>query len=955
MMDTLTFLQRVLPSTGIYATAVLGQSGMQHRFFSKVEDLARAIVTLDGRGNNTYYAISAFCEPGSRTQENTRCTKVLPLDVDCGPTKPFPTWKEGLLALGKFVSDAKLPKPLVIHSGNGLHVYWVLTEELEPARWQPLANALKAKVVQHQFAVKDLGLTANSALVLRPTGTRNPKNNNEVRLLVDAPLVDVSTMAQVLDLGAAPPPAVAPRPPSQLSKLTQALQVQSDIPPAVPIVVLSKCQQVQWAVRNPSEVPEPLWYDLIGVAAFCEDPEATALKWSEGHPSFDPNETVRKLHHWQKAATGPTTCAKFDTDRPGGCKGCKYKDKIGSPARLGVQYQEVAPPANAPQQVVVEIPMPKPFKRTADGIKLTVDDTDVDVCRFDVFPVSYGRDEGLGYETVRYMWNRPHAGWKELSLRQAYLTTSRLKEFTTEIADQGIVLPGVKPTEYFQIMLRSYMDELRQRRAMTNLYTTMGWKENFTQFVIGNLLLRRQPDGSVSEENIQISSTSTRLGHDLYDAAGNLDAWVDFTRLIEKTNLHAHAFALGVGFSAPLYAFTGLKGLTVSLYGPTGGGKTLAQFWIQSMWGSPEKLHFAAKFTQATFFSRLGMYSNMPMTIDEATMIEDKDMGDFAYWVSQGRDKARLNRNAEERDAKTWATPVIVSTNKSLQSKLIASGLDTEAQMMRILEVTTPPHPMFTRNSEAGRRIYEFLTANYGHAGPTFVARLLEMGADGVRAMITEATATFPQRYQCKFHGEERFWEQAIVLADLALNLAKEWGLIQFDHRPGIEWVLSQVGAIRRSVTEGKLDAFDMLGDYLNDTADTAVTVMHTGTAKPIVDFSRLPRGEIRVRFDVYRRTASETFSHGVMLLDRTHLRRWLSSKGLDYKTFIQELTDDHAIATPASKKAYLGKDTPIKLAQTYVVGVNLSHPRMQGILDEADRDYENLAFGKLAVVPQSV
>jgi hypothetical protein len=201
MMDTLTFLQRVLPSTGIYATAVLGQSGMQHRFFSKVEDLARAIVTLDGRGNNTYYAISAFCEPGSRTQENTRCTKVLPLDVDCGPTKPFPTWKEGLLALGKFVSDAKLPKPMIIHSGNGLHVYWVLTEELEPTRWGPLANALKAKVVQHQFAVKDLGLTANSALVLRPTGTRNPKNNNEVRLLVDAPLVDVSTMAQVLDLG----------------------------------------------------------------------------------------------------------------------------------------------------------------------------------------------------------------------------------------------------------------------------------------------------------------------------------------------------------------------------------------------------------------------------------------------------------------------------------------------------------------------------------------------------------------------------------------------------------------------------------------------------------------------------------------------------------------------------------------------------------------------------------
>ena len=34
-------------------------------------------------------------------------------------------------------------------------------------------------------------------------------------------------------------------------------------------------------------------------------------------------------------------------------------------------------------------------------------------------------------------------------------------------------------------------------------------------------------------------------------------------------------FALAVGFSGPLYAFTGLKGLTVSLYGPTGGGNPI--------------------------------------------------------------------------------------------------------------------------------------------------------------------------------------------------------------------------------------------------------------------------------------------------------------------------------------------------------------------------------------------
>ena len=104
----------------------------------------------------------------------------------------------------------------------------------------------------------------------------------------------------------------------------------------------------------------------------------------------------------------------------------------------------------------------------------------------------------------------------------------------------------------------------------------------------------------------------------------------------------------------------------------------------------------------------------------------------------------------------------------------------------------------------------------------------------------------------------------------------------------------------------------------------------------------------------MYRKTASGVFDSGTVMLDRTHFRRWLSSKGADYRGFIQELTEESAIATPSSKKAYLGKDTPIKLGQSYVIGVNLNHPRMQGILDAADQSYEDMALGKLKAV-QSV
>ena len=947
-MDTLNFLQRVLPSAGFYVTTVINPDGRRQGFFATVEELAKAVTGLDQRGNNTYFAISAFVEKGNRKQENVRATKVIALDVDCGDGKPYPTWKEGLAATGRFIQQMGLPKPLIIHSGNGLHVYWVLTEELEPLRWKPLAEAMKAAAKDKGFEI-DPAVPADSARVLRPVGTTNPKSGTQVRMLIDAQPVIVEQLAACLSAYMVAHPVSQSRSTSS-SPLAQALQVQQDFPPANATVIATKCQQIGWAAKNQGDVEEPFWYAMIGVAAHCQDPEATAISWSDQHPGYNASETLRKLSHWKNATTGPSTCKKFEELRPAGCKGCKFKDKVGTPARLGIQYLEVAPSTTAPDTAAHDVPLPRPFKRTADGIKMTVDETDIDVCKFDIYPVGYGKDESLGYETVRFHWNRPHLGWQELVMRQALLTEGH-RDFATVLADQGIVLLNRNQTGYFQIMLRSYMDELRQKRAMTNLYATMGWKENFSQFVIGDTVLRRNTDGSVSEESIALASGSARLGHELWHTAGSKDAWVNFTALLDKAELRAHMFALAVGFSGPLYAFTGLKGLTVSLYGPTGGGKSLAQMWIQSIYGNPDKLHFAAKFTQNSLFGRMGLYSHMPMTIDEVTMMDNKEVGDFAYWVSQGRDKARMNRNAEERDAKTWALPVIVSTNKSMNSKLIASGLDTDAQLARILEVSVPPSKLFTKDSSAGRKIYEFINANYGHVGREFIKRLLELGETGIRAAIAQATEDFRGKYKAQFSGEERFWEQSIILADLAARLAKEWGLIAYDHEDGIEWVLAQVGAIRRAVSEFKIDAFDLLTEYLNENSDATLTVTQTGTNKPMVDFSRVPRGELRVRFEMYRKTNSDVFTHGTVMLDRTHFRRWLAQRGADYKTFMGEMQDESVIATPKSNKAYLGKDSPIKLGQAYVIGVNLTHPRLQGILSDADQAIEDMAYGQLKIV----
>ncbi len=949
-MDTATFLKRVLPDIGYYASANLTDQGMMHGWFSTVDDLAQSVQRVSQRGGNAYYAVAAFQEKGKRSQDNARILKTLMLDVDCGTDKPYIDWRAGLKELGKFISAMALPKPMIVFSGNGLHVYWVLTEELDPDQWKPLGLALKAACAAHGLEI-DPTVPADSARVLRPVGTINPKGGNTVRLLIDAQPVTPDMMRSKL-AGYVPAVSLPLNKHTRTSVLSQALAVEQEFPEANADVVASKCQQIKWGIENQKDVSEPFWYAMLGIAAYCSDPEATAIAWSNQHPDYEHTRTIRKMEHWKQSVSGPATCKKFKEERTKGCVGCKFADKITTPTQIGAQYQAVEIIESAPDKIGAAVPLPRSYKRTASGIKQTVDGTDLDICPFDIYPVGYGRDESLGYETVRFHWNRKHVGWQELTLRQAYLTDTRMKEFVTAVADQGIVLKTARQSEMFQFMLRSYMDKLRELRAMTNLHNSMGWKENYSQFVHGNTLIRRTGDGSVSRETVTLSSTSSRLGGELFCSAGDETALTNFTNVLERGRMYGHMFAIGVGLAAPLLAFTGLNGVTVSLYGPSGTGKTLAQLMVQALWGDPQKLHFAAKFTQNSLYNRLGLYSNMPMTIDEVTIANEREVGEFLYMVTQGRDKARLNRFAEERETKTWALPLMVSTNTPLSTKLELMGSASDAQKMRLLEVMFDVHPVFAAGTNAGRKMFQLVTENYGHIGPKFVEYLLAMGPAAIKAMIDEAMASFSKRYSVDFSGEERFWETTIVLADLASRIAREQGWFKFDHRLSTQWVLEQTGTTRMNLAANKMDAFDILSEYLNSNAATAATIMHTVGQRPVPLIDRIPRAEIRIRFDVYRKTPNGVFDHGTVMVDRTHFRRWLASSNVDYRSLMRTFEQENIVVPIKNDKAYLGKDTPVKLGQSYVTALNLNHPRLKGILDEADQAYDNLVLGQMQAVP---
>ena len=959
-MDTLSFLKRVLPTEGFYCSSALTSTGsMRQDFFGTVEELAAKCQQQDQDGLTSYYALSSFSSH-NRTQAATQLTKALFLDIDCGlekaeAEKGYATQDLGLKALADFITVTKMPKPLIINSGRGWHVYWVLDEALPPHEWQPLANALKDTFQVNDFFFDDV-VTADSARVLRPVGTTNRKNGVEVSVLLDAPSYSKQTLQNVLG-STEPTPVtnmVTPVSKHALGNVLGKSQLASDLKiykyePADPITIYNKCKQVAWAVDNQDKVPEPMWYKLMGIAAFCANPEDTAKEWSKNHPDYDEAKTVAKVRQWKSQATGPATCAAFKDERKKGCTDCPLKGHVTTPARCGTKFvEDVIAEEDVPAGADSKLPMPNNIKKANGGIVQSIDGTEIEVCPFNVYPITYGLDSHLGYETVRYKWDRPHVGWQDLTFRQAYLNMDS-REFSTTIADQGIVLQSKKQIERFQYMLRSYMDKLREKQSVSSIYGSMGWKEDYSQFVIGEQLYKRGPTGEVTTENIALSASTGNVTKSMFTQAGTLDEWANSMAALGKQNMNHHMFALTTSLAAPLWKLTGLNGIVQSLQGDTGAGKSMAQFMMLSVWGNPTELYYTAESTKNAMYSRMGTFGNLPMTIDEATYMEE--IGGFCFIVSEGKDKSRLTRTATERVTKEWALPVTVSTNISWASRLASVGVESNAQLMRLFEIELPTHKLFKEGSKAGRTILKYLHANHGVAGDAMAKAYLRLGEDALRARLDKGYEEFESIYGLKFAGDERFWEGHLVTTHVGGEIGEEEGVVRWDFRAAIQAQVDDIQAMRDSVTDQSLDTFDLVKQYINAVSANHLTVMHTTGKDSTYDSQRLPRGPIKVRFDVYRNTPAAEFDKGSVMVERTFFKEWLDARSFSWKRLTGDVKASGGDATPAGKRCVLSKDTSLKAGQQYVVGINLNLPEMHGYLSVAQQAAEEMTLGQLGVV----
>ena len=261
------------------------------------------------------------------------------LDIDCAEGQHsaanLPTFEEAELKL-----LTAFPSPsILVHSGGGLHAYWLFPElsstkdKVERETIKKLSERFQKAFIR--FAKETNGWkldnTSDLARVLRIPGSMNHKNKETIKPVTILGATNQRYSMQELE--------------TSIRKLES--QVASEAQPT-PIVdtmdrkailepILEGCAFMKYCQDNAERLPEPDWYKMITVVAKTAEGPTTAHEWSKKDPRYSYEETEAKIQH-ALHDTGPVTCQKIQEEHGMEfCQGCPFFEKVQSPIVIGLE------------------------------------------------------------------------------------------------------------------------------------------------------------------------------------------------------------------------------------------------------------------------------------------------------------------------------------------------------------------------------------------------------------------------------------------------------------------------------------------------------------------------------------------------------------------------------------------------------------------------------------------
>ena len=917
----MSLMKATYPGRGFAAGYTKYSSGAtKNRFYSSGEESANLLP--DSEGGNCYCCFFSFKE-ASRKAKYAAESRTLFLDIDAGVSgagreRDYPTKYDALKAVQYFLKDKRVPCPTIIDSGHGWHLLWILNDALNLDQWKLVQNALVHLAADSKLYV-DQAAALNCTAGYRVPGSYNIKQAGTVPVKLTHVQEQgygtelVSHLLESLDNSGIIVEA-SPR------KRDGALELPGGFPPVHYSALENNCAQLNWVITHQRQVDEPLWRLVLGLAKFTSTPEQAAVRWSEHHHGYDKAQTLAKLDAY---SAGPPLCKTMALyGKQDKCQLCHWQGKVSTPLQVGVDYTKAAPSEDAASEGDSEQKKedeeaeeerevcPKGFFRNdAHGVITTDVETQLQtvVCPNNLWFSELTYDAGENVQTVNMHWRTTDLTKTirtvRVPIKDLLIDLSGNYEVLTS---KGIILKKSQ-VALLGMYIREYLAELSKDNLVLDTYTAFGWKQDDTQFALGNTLYALS-DGEVTRHTVRTDSCDEV--HDAIKCKGDATEWKRLTSLFDKPGMGLHGFILLAGAGAPLMKFSGLGGGLINMFGPSGTGKSTLHAWINSIWGDPRGLELSANATFNKLIDRAATHGNLPINIDEITNLSPQARSNLAYTISYGRDRGRLTDPV----TKSWSLIGFTSSNSSVLGSLSSIKADASAEMMRCLEFTIPPTDAI---ASVGGDLMLRLNNNYGHAAQLLIPTYLKL-PNKAQLLVEDTPKKIQAEFGISFTGPERFWLGMFSCAYIAGVCLEALGLINFNWRNSIRAGLNGMVLQRSVVSDATLTSEELISLYVNANISSSVVQILDEKGGNLGPPIALPRNSLVMRLEIYNRGSKTS---GTLYLARTPFSNWLAERSASYAKVRADMKSHGALLDTSQKAMGAGS-----VGRVTVMSLDLSH-----------------------------
>ena len=720
---------------------------------------------------NLYHSCSLFNKK-SRTQVCAERIKAFWLDMDLNKTKFNSVAQMSKAYLPRFDKWLLGLDMWVVHTGHGIHVYWMLKDAITKEAWDIVALQLHNFCAESNIIV-DTMRTKDSSSLMRVPGTVNYKDDPvDIKLIKRGSVIvpDFSSITETV--------VKSNTYDNSNLDLNDAVSIKYDNP-SDPYIVADKCQVIREFRERGLEGNEPVRRQAISVVRLCINGPEAVHKFFSQHPRYTKKIADDKMVYQDRKGIGPSTCAVLD--EMGACSRCPHKGKITSPIQLGVvatpipnaigEIKSDAAKSRA-QELIKLAPSNKYWLINKNGIYRIVDDIPILVSKVPLYIIDKFsadvRDQSIITVLIRaFTANGPDDF--HIPLRFLAEDTKLMGEFYSRS-----IFPVHK--KYFKSYLMSYCDSI-SHIAPHRAAKALGWQPDKSILYGG----RGEGFNAKGEAITSILDPKAATYLEGFEAKGTLEKWSEIIAFWDRERSYEpHLFSVLCSLGAPLLYFTSAKGFVLSLQGHSGCGKTLSHMVASSIWGDPVRAGCIG--TDDSVFAmlgRLGVVNNLPMRLDEATALDPRDLSSLVFQLVNGRGRARATADGSLSNSATdWRTITLVSTNSPLLEHNIS--VISEAARVRILELDVAMPDNMMRGS---KRVGEIMEENYGVCGKPFLQYIVK-NLDVVRKHLDY----YFDMFQKLVADDKRFWVACGAVAFTAATIAQQLKLFTLDTDKMLQW-----------------------------------------------------------------------------------------------------------------------------------------------------------------------